>query len=70
VNLPAGLFAGLSQGLQKATAVVVIFENGFAPVAAIHYVVDSARGIELAICAAQGPLCATRAICVNSFDKH
>jgi hypothetical protein len=43
VNLPAGLFAGLSQGLQKAVAVEVIFEEGFAPVAAIHNVVDSAR---------------------------
>jgi hypothetical protein len=42
VNLPIGLGTGLGEGFQKAAAVGIVFEDGFAPVAAIDEVVNCA----------------------------
>jgi hypothetical protein len=43
VNLPAGLAARLTQRLDEALLIRVVFEDGFAPVPAIHDVVNRAR---------------------------
>ena len=42
VNLPAGFAAGFGEGGQKTVAIQVVVENGFAPIPAIHDVVDGA----------------------------
>src|SRR2546423_1510492 len=43
MHLPLGLFAGFSQGGQKAAAVEVVLENVFTTIAAIHEMVDGSR---------------------------
>jgi hypothetical protein len=42
VNLPVGFGAGFGKGVQKALPIQVVVENGFAPVSAIHDVVNGA----------------------------
>src|SRR2546423_7781475 len=43
MHLPLGLFAGFSQGRQKAAAVEVVLENVFTTIATIHEMVDGSR---------------------------
>ena len=40
MHLPFGFSAALAQGLQEARPVCVVLENGFAPVPAVHQVVN------------------------------
>src|SRR2546425_5311338 len=40
MHLPIGFSAALAQGLQEARPVCVVLENGFAPVPAVHQVVN------------------------------
>ena len=42
VNLPAGLFTRLAEGFEEALPVLVVEEDGFPAVAAVHDVVDGA----------------------------
>ncbi len=46
VNLPARLGASLAQRLDEALAIRVIHEDPFAPVSAIHDVVNRARALD------------------------
>lgn len=46
MDLPAGLGAGLARGVDEALAVLVVFEDGFAAVAAIHDVVKGPRVLD------------------------
>jgi len=63
LDVPAGLGASLAQGLDEALPIRVVFEDGFAPIAAIQDVVDRA-GIFDAQLAQHGHLCiATSDLC-------
>ena len=43
VNLPSSFLAGLLQGREEMPAIIVVAENGFFVIAAIHDVVNCAR---------------------------
>ena len=40
VELPAGFFAGFTEGIEEAVAILVVVEDGFTPVPTIHQVID------------------------------
>ena len=40
VELPAGFFAGLTEGIEKTAAILIVVEDGFTPVPTINQVVD------------------------------
>ncbi len=43
VELPAGFFAGFAQCVEEGAAILVVLEDGFAPVTAIHEVIHGTR---------------------------
>ena len=50
MHLPRSLGTGLGQRLEKAPAVQVILEDGFAAVAAIHDVIDGIGVLDAKAC--------------------
>jgi len=40
MELPTGYLAGFTKGIEEAAAILIVVENGFTPVRAIHQVVD------------------------------
>ena len=46
MHLPAGLLAAFGQSFDKAVAVLVVFKDSFAAVAAIHEMIDGAGILE------------------------
>src|SRR6266446_2882246 len=43
VNLPIGFRASLSEGFQEQSSVVVVLENGFPAITAVHHMVNRSR---------------------------
>lgn len=67
VHLPAGFLASFTQGFEKALAVLIIMENIFAPVAAVHEVVDRPFVLH-AQPSGHGNNVSNLAHCVNTWD--
>ena len=46
VELPAGFFAGLTEGIEKTAAILIVVEDGFPAIPAIHQMVDGSRELD------------------------
>ena len=67
VDLPRGFAARLAERGEKATAVVVIAEDGLAMIAPVHHMVDRTRIFHSEL-AGHVASCARPAKCVNTID--
>ena len=64
VNLPAGLSASLAQRVDEALAIRIIHEDPFAPVTAIHDVINRASLLDSQLAGHDGGV-ALSALCIN-----
>ena len=46
LELPAGIFAGLTERIEKTATILIVVEDGFAPVPAIHQMVNGSRKLD------------------------
>jgi hypothetical protein len=64
VNLPARLGASLAQRVDEALAIRIIHEDQFAPVTAIHHVINGVSLLDSQLAGQDGGV-ALAALCIN-----